>query len=592
MLSKLNKILRAVLNVKRISARFRPVAPFRYCTDVFLAFIRNLLQLLVFILPVKVLIIISSPDVPSFLENILPGLEREGWVIVLAGIMVGSYLTTILLDLYLEYSAKRYRLRFLREHKKERFANQNLLRNVYQRLVESGSGTLLLIVLSAAIGVVYFDFLIFFYVALAGLLVAFLSVALQFAKFSQSFLSDPSKCVGYLGGFHFILLFCYIVQDFLREVSAPGIFSAVVAVILSRRLLAAISQKVTDVVWFVRKKNEVVRLFYRGHQEALDTTTSGKQSIDVIMDVGVDRFARAAIEAVGTACRINMSSDFRCLDAPFPWVSLIDFSYSVEEGGEPQRVLVKAYERKRERAAREEQFMYASLQNAGLMPEFVGAAEVFGFPVHVFKLSKDWSFTRAKGDISAIRGHLLNLELDSEIVDQFTSEHPVLSERLGRSFTRRLELLLGQENINKFNHFVSCLPEFSNRVRETPLRIQIPDGTIRALTVINSGRPQLVGLDSWKIEPRGFGLSVSVRDDGVLLPYAEVTNADGEHLIPSINEYLVSKLAELEGFCAKKRFASVISIIDEICSESSFLHMDSNEQAEGEFPVVVDKVKA
>ncbi|WP_346839864.1 hypothetical protein [Microbulbifer sp. SAOS-129_SWC] len=585
MFSVFKDVVGTVFNKKRTAARFRSVAPVRFWFDVFTSFSRNILQLLVFILPIKVVIVVSNPKLPGFLERIWPGLGRGDWLLVLSSIIVLSFLSTIFLEWYLERSGDCYNRKFSREHKKERFANRELLSNVYRRVVESGSGTLLLLALSAGIAFLYPDFLVFFYFSLFVVVLMFSVIALQVPSFPDKFRKNPSRFVGKGTGVLFIMAFCYIVYDFWRDTSAPPLFSAVVAVILSRRLLAALSRKISDVVWFARKKNEILRLFYRGHEESEQSTSTSKQVVDFLAERGVQDFAESALAAFGLSDSIGEVSDVRWHDSPVPWLNLLDFSCARADGEESGRVLLKVYETQRGRVAREEQVLYAPLENAGLMPEFIGSAKVHGSPVHAFWMSEDWGFSDEREDVFVFKGQLVSLELDEDTVEQYKSEHPVLPERLSASLVQRLNLVLAPQEQGKISRFLRMLPALNELVKQMPLRLHVPDGVIKCFLANNGGALQLLGLGEWKIEPLGYGLPISTGMDGALEPHANAVGVEGEALFPGEVEYVTSRLAELESCCLRKRLSSGLSIIDELSAEGSIaVRVAGREEGELKLP--------
>src|SRR5690554_3983349 len=74
----------------RLAAKFLWAAPFATCAVVFFTLVSQLSMLLAFFLPLKVLILLGSDDVPSYFPQFFGSVERD-WLIIIMSITTGFF---------------------------------------------------------------------------------------------------------------------------------------------------------------------------------------------------------------------------------------------------------------------------------------------------------------------------------------------------------------------------------------------------------------------------------------------------------------------------------------------------------------------
>ena len=251
-------------------------------------------------------------------------------------------------------------------------------------------------------------------------------------------------------------------------------------------------------------------------------------------------------------------------------MSVLDFELSGVSDIPKGRILLKIYEGKRFREAREEMVLYAPLKAAGVMPEFLGEGEVHGFPVHAFILNENWNFTTDQLDSQLIRGKLLNLQIDEETLHDYAAEHPMLHDRITSNLLSRMKLVARDDvSLSYLNRFLEWLPSFKSLLAEMPARLWVPDDITRSLLVMNGDRLQLLGLGEWYIEPLGSGLAIEIGETGKLMPLKSAVKSDGTPVVPEVEHYIVSMIGKVERFVLKKRLVPALTLVNELMAEGS-----------------------
>lgn len=564
MISLARSTVELFANRRRVCREFVAVAPLRFLIDVLVGFGKSVLELFVFILPIKIVLILAAPEMPVMFDRVLPGISRPEWAGILTGLIVVLHIVVLIADWYLKESAEKYTEKFAVEHKKGRFTDSDFLTSVYSGIVDSRAGTLLLIAISTVIGLVYAQFLFFFVLAVTVSTFGVIGLASVSRRVRDSFLARPPVVLGKVSNLVFISCFCYLVYAFILSDQPPAFLQALVSIILSRRLLGAVSQKVGNLVWFSKKKAAIQKLFYRGHTSIPQGAAGARAFIDYVSREGISTYASRALGDLG----FDLASGLECewVESPFGWMSLVQCVIPDVEGSGSKTVILKVYEANKSRAAKNELELYPELETHGIIPPFIGVTDLAGFQVHAFELSMNWVFTREQERIVGLRQRLLPLTFDQALVEEYYSVHPTLMDRLTPTLLSRLYLVAGAGEKERLDEFIGMLPMMETEIRRLPLKVLPPDPALKQLAVIDGDGDRLLGLGDWRMEPVGFSLwsSDALHELVGQLISAEQALHDSE---PEFVESLVklcSLFAELERHCKSGRLRAGIKVVDSI----------------------------
>nr|WP_010130600.1 hypothetical protein [Microbulbifer agarilyticus] len=542
---------------RKVLRQFVAVAPVRFFFDVVISFVKSFLELFVFILPIKIVLILAAPQMPVMFDRFVPGVSRAEWAGILTALIVVLHVIVLIKDWYLNQSAGKYARKFSDQHKKGRFTGSDFLISAYNGIVSARGSTFLLLALSLVVGLVYLDFLIFLVVALGIVVIAAAALASASSKFREVFLDSPPTILGRASNLIFIACFCFLVYAFVLSERPPEFLQGVVSIILGRRLLGAVTQKASNLVWFSKKRAAIQKLFYRGHAELPAAGNSGA-FIDKMSQSSLNEFTAEALSALGVP--VEYDSICAWIESPFPWMSLVHCS-------SPERaLLLKVYESNKARTAKNELELYPDLESVGLIPKFIGVAEAGGYQVHAFELAVGWSFSRDRESIINVHSRLLPLTFDPALVEEYCSVHPTLTDRINPVLLSRLLLVADSDEEIRVQVLVEQLPVLFDKIKALPLSLVVQDPVLKQLTLREDGRDCLLGLGDWRLEPLGFHLwasdSLEKIAENVISGHAVHEEADIAVVVSDIQ--LCGLLATLERHCKGGRLREGIKVVSQI----------------------------
>ncbi|WP_406827636.1 hypothetical protein [Microbulbifer sp. ARAS458-1] len=557
MKSLINSTAALFASRRKICRQFIVVAPARFFSDVLVSFIKSFLELFVFILPIKIVLILAAPQMPVMFDRFVPGISRAEWAGILTALIVVLHIVVLIQDWYLNQSADKYARKFSFLHKKGRFTGNDFLISAYNGIVSARGSTFLLLALSLVIGFVYLDFLAFLVVALGFVVVAAAMLASASSKFRDAFLDSPPTILGRASNLIFIACFCFLVYAFVLSERPPEFLQGVVSIILGRRLLGAVTQKASNLVWFSKKKAAVQKLFYRGHTELPGAGSSGA-FIDKMSQGSLEEFTSEALSALGVQVGLDSTCDW--VESPFPWMSLVQC-----RSGDTD-LLLKVYESNKARAAKNELELYPDLETLGVIPKFIGVTEVDGYQVHAFELAAGWNFTRDRDTIISVHSRLQLFTFDSALVEEYCSVHPTLTDRINPVLLSRLSLLADSDEKIRLDSLVKQLPAISERIKALPLSLVVQDPVVKQLTLHDDGRDCLLGLGDWKLEPLGFHLWPSDSPEKIAenVISAHAGYEEGDIAEAALDIQFCSLLAVLERHCRGGRLREGIKVVNQI----------------------------
>ncbi|WP_078085547.1 hypothetical protein [Microbulbifer mangrovi] len=557
----INNTVDVFLKRAKVYRDFSKVARLRFVFDVLISFVKILLELLVMILPIKIVLILAAPEMPVMFDKLIPGVPRAQWAAILTALIVVLHAVVLTVNWYLKSSADIFAQKFSAIHKKGKFSDSGFLRLVYSGIVDARSGSLVLIALSAIVGLVYFQFLIFFW---SAFFVA-VSVVLVWASVSKglrdSFIAAPSSILGGVSSLLFLSCFCFLVYEFTLSGEPPDFLQGIVSIILARRLLGAVTQKVGNLVWFNDKKTAIQKLFYRGHVGLPQGAVRSRALIDSVSPESLSAFCSGALESIGVTFPVG--TQCKWVETPIPWMSIIQCEMDVASN---EVLVLKVYEPARARVAKDELELYPLLESAGIIPTFLGVTIHDGYQVHAFRLSNEWSFVRDKEIAAGLHQKLLPLKFERTLVEEYCSVHPTLADRVTVDLLSRLFLAAIENDHEVINAFMQRRSEILSRIRKLPLTLVAADQVIRQFSIVDGSEARLLSLGDWKLEPLGFAIWPSDSLDEVICELTTSESftefADNDSVCYAIE--LCSQIAELERCCRNGRLREGIQLMRKI----------------------------
>lgn len=485
--------------------KFFRVAPLLTGAAVGLTIASQLLLLIGFLLPLKVVLLLGSETIPHYFPSFMAAFGRERLIILLSVASVLFYFGHLACDsLVTRFSDQGAELLVQRSRKMTIFERQDEIASKgYLRFSQAFAGI-------CFTAVCLFG-LLFFYAKLALLIVSyfviFLFLSIVLCMLNSSFRDSLADGLGslpkFMGSLGFLITFSFIVIDYLYFEPA-GVLVSVVVLILSRQLFNKAANVLKDVAELFQQQGMLRALYFHAHSfrpEKKESDFSG-----LIKSVARDKWIQESLAAVMDTKGISFSSRWVFLGTP----ELLSFVADVValDGAEKQ-ILLKIFDPKRRSQAVHEATLLA--QQSGLRaPPLLGVTTVAGMSCHLFditnyKIVVPDATSPWQVKVDEYRALALALTPVPALVSSYLRSRPHLAGRMdAQSVDYLLCLYEGQCDLAPLMNFKACLSDITRIINNSPLAIQLPDIRPSMLWLDPEGRPCLLHWGRWELEPIGY----------------------------------------------------------------------------------------
>lgn len=488
----------------QLGGRFLRVAPGGTILVVLATLLSQVAMLLSFFLPLKVVILLGSERIPRYFPAALADLDRNTLIVGLTLATVGAFGAYLLAERLIRFGSDHGARRILeRSRKVVLFENQDAIATrAYRRYAAIPAGLVFLLLGSGVLGLLYPSVL--------GLLIAFLFLAALLAVLGsrlggalrQKVLSPPSAWLPGVAGLGFLLVFVWLVADYLYR-DPPGLLAAIVALLLARQMLNRLAGMVTSLVSLNHERPRLDALFF--HHQVFQRRRHGRgDGLWALLADGAreDWMPRVLSEVEGIPARVR-SSEW--------WQTRVQDVVTIHcemEDSEPR--LVKVFGPNRSGEARHEASLLAD-PPAGLpAPGWIGATTIDDLHCHVLRLPEDRARVAARldptpengdrsvdpaaasasggagdsGDLgpaeegaSAVdlaelahrfRQSLIAVEPPEELAGRYGRSRPLLWQRLDRAMFERVRLVADAAARDRIDELLADFEAILERVRSLP----------------------------------------------------------------------------------------------------------------------------
>ena len=212
---------------------------------VFFAFISKVTLLLSMLLPIKVILLLGSDNMPSYLPSYFQNIQRDQFIIYLTISAFVSYFV-YLGSVKLQSHTNNKFLKNMPYKKNTGNRNVNLhkrRRNIVFGFIDSIASLLFFIFAGFIVSLVYSNLilLVFFYLFFLIVIIGLISGLRNKTKTLLADSHARKTIVQVISNIGFFAAFIFIVFDFIKPFEPPGLIYAVIGLILCRQLLVHLS---------------------------------------------------------------------------------------------------------------------------------------------------------------------------------------------------------------------------------------------------------------------------------------------------------------------------------------------------------------
>ncbi|QKE65453.1 hypothetical protein HNE05_19490 [Aquipseudomonas campi] len=253
------------------------LAPLQVLVSMLVSLCSQLFQILAFLLPLKVMILLGSSGVPSYFPQLLVGVERERLILLLAAIAVLLYLMHLLMDFIGAALARAGSERLIQQPQEgeELSRQRKIAQSFYQGVITVATGSVFALGVLVFLGV--FNALLLV-VVLGYFLAVFLIGALVLRwvpALLEKVVTQFSRVVDMLSACGFLLVFGVLVECFLYG-DTEGLWLGILTLLLCRQMFSRMAMALKNIERLYGHRERALRVLGGLHvQDEFDDELSG-----------------------------------------------------------------------------------------------------------------------------------------------------------------------------------------------------------------------------------------------------------------------------------------------------------------------------
>lgn len=514
--------------------RLLRVAPLQVLASILASLCSQVFQIVAFLLPLKVMILLGSPGVPGYFPRFLSGIERERLILLLAAIAVMLYLMHLLMDFIGATLARAgsERLILQPQEGEELVRQQKIALSLYRGVITVASGSVFTLGVLGFLGVFNAQLLA---LVLGYFVVVFLVGALVLGylpSLLDRVVVQFRRVIDVLSACGFLLVFGFLVVDFLYG-DAEGLLLGILTLLLCRQMFSRLAMALKS----------VERLY--GHRERALLALGGQQIDEFDDELSGDIFEYSdeqsgLLDGDGRAFTLGRSSagrpPFWNMIAPehcLPWVreALTAEGPSTREtsieqvdvgrkgelalhvtcgetGQNVEHFLFKAFNRKEAKRVSRAAALLA-LYPGEVAVRLRAVIERDGFAAHLYQWAEQ---VRQPDDVQAVHACREQAFIEScvwPVPEALLGDglSGGLAERCGQALWARCQAFsrwLDVDTRQLVDLFAATPLRLQKALHELPLRLHNPDITLDNIYLLG-GAPKALRWENWTLEPIGSG---------------------------------------------------------------------------------------
>lgn len=461
-------------------------------------------------LPLKAIILIGSPSIPSYFPMFLKSFERDE-------IFIGLCLAAVVFyGLYMgsESLTKNLTLRGSEKLVKSTskliiFDGQDdVARRAYSRLTRSLSTIVFLTLTTAALGLIYLELMlaVLCFWACMGMLV---KAKKLISKDNLPLTGEQAvERLGSLGSVGFLAAFSYLAFDLLSD-TPPSLLPAIVGVLLTRQIMQRATQLIQDILLLKDQRFQISALFFNEHKLIGNQKIKTTKFLSLFDPKELKEWLPPMLDKL---------AGVQCVNHEFKWhQSGVHDVFCIEAlttfpSGKTSYYLVKIFNSNRSTLAINEATLLSE-PNIHRLPsmKLLEATLFNGYHCHIFQSAHLTKIPAIQTGIYQARAIqiLMSCPPPRKLVDRYSRSRPFLWDRLSDSSLRLLgDALVLTDDLSTYKTFFRELDTIRHRLRSLPLYICNSNLGVDQLFISDSHTLTISYWGNWSIEPLGAGLSL------------------------------------------------------------------------------------
>ncbi|MEG6617381.1 hypothetical protein V6C27_13295 [Peptococcaceae bacterium 1198_IL3148] len=543
-----------------VGIKFARVVPGQTLSVVSATLISEVALLLASFLPLKVIMLLASPGVPSYFPQVFLEFDRTQLVLLLSVTAIAFYFVYLLAEKLIGYWADCGAQLLLQKSKKiTLFENQvEVAVMAYKRYTRCLAAGIFAGLAFLILGIIYPLLTMLLLGSGVGVYLIFVFLYLVNHSFCVRMYEGLGEVIGMVGQAGFLLTFAFIVMDFLFG-SPPDLLVAIISIVLVRQALNKLVVLAKDFIALKKQRLKITALFFYGHT-LMDENPKNDSGFWPLLEVSrcKEWIQSVLVEATGVEVKGLRISWHQTGVAD---VVAFDIQAPNKTEALVKRYLVKLFHTKRQALAIHEATLLMAFESGGLpVPRFYGVQKVDSYNCHIFELYSGTkpSPQEAKYGVRFLLAELWSIEPPKDIVNRFRRSRPLLAERINRKMIDRLLIIAEHsDSVVEMKRLKQKLDVIREILSDLPLCIYNPDLVADTMIVLENNKFMATNWGKWSLEPVGAGWPLSKQEWEIL---------------PEFFSYAAKKRPTLDGVAIKKiRLSALMFAFERFYERQQFI---------------------
>ncbi len=559
---KLQKIIKSTLGwYYSLGRKFSEVAPAATLTVLMANLFAQILLVLTFFLPIKVLILLGSDTVPKYYPLYLKSLQKTHLIVGLSLLALIFYLLYLTCEFIISVHSKKGAKKLLKNSGKlALFENQNQLASqAYARFTRGlSAGTFA----SVSLAVLLYIYPLLFSATLIYCTLAYVCLICAYNKNNRirRLLDQHHPAIlNALCSVGFLFIFACMIIDFLY-LSPPKIFPALISLLLIRQGMSRLNILLQDIITLRSQHRQINALFFHNQQLIVDNGTYAEKMTELLSKAQRERWVTTAINSVTSAGLKLVSTQWHQIGRTD--IYSFEAEFTSAPSTQPEKYLFKLFGEHSKSLAEQE---YTLLKNTPTAPAplLVGRTNVQNLICHVFTFNnyRKLAHREIGTGVTSINQQLLCIEPSESLVKRFSRSHQYLEQRLSRKIIENLHIISSQQQVPDIERFSEHYDFLIDVLAALPRQIISQDTTSDTLLIADDGATHVSHWASWKMEPLGSNWPVG--DHATLRQAVEKARLERKSLadVPAAAVVLCAFTYAFERLCHRSNFSDAIALL-------------------------------
>ncbi|WP_085692420.1 MULTISPECIES: hypothetical protein [unclassified Pseudomonas] len=534
-------------------------------------------------LPLKAIILIGSPSIPSYFPEYFKEFEQKNLFVGLCIAAIAFYL------LYLASESITKKLTALGSEKLVNNSSKlivfdgqdDVARKAYLRFTRSLAAVVFLALTIAALGFIYLELtiaVISFWLCMG---VAAKAISALKKGNSSSTNEGTYELINSMGSFGFLASFSYLAYDLLSD-TPPSLLPAIIGVLLTRQIMQRATLLIQDVMLLKEQRLQISALFFNGHKLTGETKSKATKFWSIFTQSQIDNWVPALLNDVMQKAYTEHHVNWH--QSGVHDVFALEVRSKCIQGTSDTH-LIKIFNTTRSTLAINEATLLSDphVRNLYTLP-FVHATVLDGFHCHIFR-------PEHLNKIPAVEFGIYQLELtkllmrstpSQSLVQKYTRSRPLLWDRLSDSALINLgEALDVSQYKAAFEDFMRHIESIRYLLRTLPLHVCNSQVGKDQIFISNTGALTASYWGNWSLEPVGASLQISKKLEPLLpelLIELKEQRADMQEI--TVQHLHFSALCfQLDQFLMRQNYISAAETLPQISNLVSALNQSALEVA-------------